>query len=283
MPLDPANSATMANYYDHANQGDFQGALQFLSEDVVYHIPGPPELVPYAGTWQGRDRVMLCFEAFNAAFGLVDMVETRTVAAADQVFSVNDEIFVARSTGRPWRVGVLHHMAFNAQHQISGLYNYTDIVPAVQALGGHNAVLAPVLPPEPLPGEPDVSDTVVTDLVRRYYDTFPAIGDVISDDVNALVPGDPRRLRFSGDWSGRTQILRMATHMANTLTVATRDIKDIVVEAGTAAAVVHLTGVFVPTGESFDVQGVDYFQCTVGDRIGRITSFLDTYLLTGAA
>ena len=63
MSLDSKNAETMARYYERTNVGDFLGALEFLSEDVVYRIPGPADRVPYSGEWHGKNQVLLCFEA----------------------------------------------------------------------------------------------------------------------------------------------------------------------------------------------------------------------------
>ena len=115
MSLNAKNKKTIDAYYAHANSGDFSGALQYLSEDVIYRIPGPIGTVAYSGEWRGRDRVMMLFEAFNASFGIVDMTEIRSIATENDAVSMNDEIFTARGTGRPWRVGVAHHMRFNTE------------------------------------------------------------------------------------------------------------------------------------------------------------------------
>ena len=200
--LTAENQAVMENYYDHTNVGDFLGATQFLSDDVVYRIPGPPSIVAYSGEWVGKERVVQLFQAFNSAFSLVDMVETRTVTSPSEVLSINDEIFVARGTGRPWRVGVVHHMKFR-NGKIYSLTNYTDIVPAIQALAGRNATEIPMLPSDLFAGESSVPSEEAAKVIGRYYEQFPNVDDLVNDDVTALMPGDPRRLRWSGKWSGR--------------------------------------------------------------------------------
>jgi ketosteroid isomerase-like protein len=219
MPLSEKNAATMDRYYELTNVGDFLGALELLSDDVTYRIPGPPDLVPYSGVWQGKNQVMLCFEAFNAAFGLVDMAETRSIAGPDEVFSINDEIFTSRGTGRPWRVGVTHHMRFDSDNLICALDNYTDMVAAIQALGGQNAITVPMLTPDLVPGESTVPAERARAVVERYYDRFPDIDDLLDDDVTALIPGDSRRLRFAGTWRGRAEFSQMAAYTAAALDV----------------------------------------------------------------
>jgi hypothetical protein len=41
----------MARYSERTNVGDFLGALEFLSEDVVYRIPRPADRIPYSVRW----------------------------------------------------------------------------------------------------------------------------------------------------------------------------------------------------------------------------------------
>lgn len=281
MPLDEKNAETMARYYERTNSGDFLGALELLSEDVVYSIPGPADRVPYSGEWRGKNQVMLCFEAFNAAFGLVDMAETRTVAGPDDLFSVNDEIFVARSTGQPWRVGVVHHMAFDSDHLIARLDNYTDMAAAVQALRGQTAISVPMLPPGPVPGEQDISADQARRVVESYYEASPDVADLLDEDATALIPGDPRRLRFSGTWRGRREFTEMTDYYAAALDVDECAVEHLVAEHGTVATVTHLRGTFVATSTPVDLRAVDFFQITGEGRIGRLCRYFDSCLLTG--
>lgn len=283
MTLDAKNAETMARYYERSNVGDFLGALEYLSEDVVYRIPGPAARVPYSGEWRGKNQVVLCFEAFNAAFGLVDMVETRTVSGSDEVFSFNDEIFVGRSTGRPWRVGVVHHMAFDKDHRISSLDNYTDMAAAIQALGGQNAVEVPMLPPDLVAGESEVPAEQATAIVERFYDAFPSLDgldDLLDEDATALLPGDPRRVRFAGTWRGRTEFKRMAAYLRDSFDLEDKPDRRLVAEQGTVAAMTTLRGTFVPTSTPVDLTAVDLFQITGAGRIGRLCRYFDTYQFT---
>lgn len=282
MPLNEQNTKTMSRYYDHTNAGDFLGALEFLSDDVVYRIPGPPGQVPYSGEWRGKTQVMLCFEAFNAAFGLVDMAETRTIAGPDEVFSINDEIFTARGTGRAWRVGVVHHMRFDADHKICALDNYTDMVAAVQALGGQNAITVPMLTPDLVPGEESVPAERARDLVQRFYQVFPDVDELLDDRASALLPGDSRRLRFAGHWRGRAEFGQMSAYLDAALEVEDANARHLLAENGSVAVVLDLHGTFRPTGRSVDaLPAVDFFQVTGDGKIGRFSRFFDTHLLTG--
>jgi ketosteroid isomerase-like protein len=282
MPLDEKNAETMTRYYERTNVGDFLGALEFLSEDVVYSIPGPADRVPYSGEWRGKNQVMLCFEAFNAAFGLVDMAETRTVAGPDDLFSINDEIFVSRSTGRPWRVGVVHHMSFDGDHLIARLDNYTDMVAAVQALRGQSAISVPMLPPDLVPGEQDISADQARAVVASYYQAAPDVAGLLDENATALIPGDPRRLRFSGAWRGRAEFTQMTNYHAAALVLEEQVIEHLVAENGSVAAVTHLRGTFVPTSTPVDLRAVDFFQVTGEGKVGRLCRYFDSCLLTGA-
>lgn len=280
MSLDTKNAETMARYYERTNIGDFLGALEFLSEDVVYRIPGPADRVPYSGEWRGKNQVMLCFEAFNAAFGLVDMVETRTVSGPDEVFSFNDEIFVGRSTGRPWRVGVVHRMAFDSDHRIAALDNYTDMAAAVQALAGQNAIEVPMLPPDLVPGEQDITTEQATAIVEDFYDTFPETGELLDENATALLPGDPRRLRFSGTWRGPAEFRRMAAYLRDAFDLDGKPVQRLVAEQGTVVAVTTLRGTFVPTRTPVDLTAIDLVQVTGAGRIGRWCRYFDTHEFT---
>ena len=282
MALDPKNAETLAKYYECTNVGDFQGALKYLSDDVVYVVPGPSDRVPYSGRWEGKGRVILCFQAFNAAFGLVDMAETRTITSANDVFSINDEIFTSRGTGRPWRVGVVHHITFDKNALISSLVNYTDIAPAIQALGGQTAIVSPMLQPDRVAGEDEISSDAARAVVEQYYKAFPNVADLLDDSVTALVPGDPRRLRFSGTWRGPKEVLQMTAQFAASVEVNQSTLQKIVANNGGVVAVVRLQGLFRPTKQPLDLEVVDFFQVTGPGKIGRMAAYIDTFLLTKA-
>ncbi|GAA1658069.1 hypothetical protein GCM10009765_04410 [Fodinicola feengrottensis] len=280
MPLDPKNAETMSRYYERTNTGDFFGALDFLSDDVVYTVPGPADLVPYSGQWRGKSQVMLCFQAFTAAFGLVDMVETRSVAGPSEVFSLNDEIFVGRSTRQPWRVGVVHHMIFDADNRICRLDNYTDMVTAVQALGGQSAIEVPVLPPDLVSGEQDISADAAIAAVERFYAAFPDVRELLDEKATALMPGDPRRLRFAGTWHGRDEFVRMTAAMRDSLELTDKPVPHLVAEGGAVAVTTTVRGTFVPTRTAVDLGAVDFFQVTGEGRIGRWCRYFDTHAIT---
>ncbi len=268
MSLDAKNAETMERYYERTNVGDFLGALEYLSEDVVYRIPGPADRVPYSGEWRGKNQVMLCFEAFNAAFGLVDMVETRTVSGADEVFSFNDEIFVGRSTGRPWRVGVVHRMAFDSENRIARLDNYTDMAAAVPgARRRQNAIEVPMLPrtrwPESRKSPPSKPHPSSKSLLRFFSD----IDELVDESATALMPGDPRRVRFAGTWRGRTEFTRMAAYLRDAFDLPDTPARRLVAEHGTVVAVTTLQGTFVPTRTPVDLPAIDLFLVTGSRRI----------------
>ncbi|HEX6497162.1 MAG TPA: hypothetical protein VF018_16855, partial [Acidobacteriaceae bacterium] len=206
----------------------------------------------------------------------------RTVTAPDEVLSINDEIFVARGTSRPWRVGVVHHMKFR-DGKIYSLTNYTDIVPAIQALAGKNAIEIPMLPPDLFPGESSVQSEEAETIVRRYYEQFPSVDGLLDEDATALMPGDPRRLRWSGRWRGRREFAQMCNAFSSTLQIESRVVSHVLANNGSAIATVQLQGRSIASQASFDLEGVEFFQISGERKIARLASFFDTYLVTGAA
>lgn len=53
--------------YAAFRQGDVPSVLAMLTEDVRWSTPGPPELIPYAGSRAGHEQVAGYFEAFGGA------------------------------------------------------------------------------------------------------------------------------------------------------------------------------------------------------------------------
>jgi len=274
MKLSQQNLETMNKYYEHTNTGDFRGAVQYLTDDVIYRIPGNPDIIPYSGDWKGKDRVLQVFDAFNNSFGLVDMTETVTVSGENEIMSFNDEIFVSRTSRQPWRVGVVHHMQFR-DGLISSLNNYTDMTPAIQALAGRTAISIPMLPIDPIEGIEQCSDSIAEVVIDEYYSKFPDVGSLLEDQAEALSPGDNRKFRFSGRWKGKAEVLQMLKLFVDSFIIDSSTVTGKLVNNGTVATSLILKGETKATKKPIEMKAVDLFQLNQDGKIGRISSFFD--------
>jgi len=79
------NLQTIHKVYEAFEQGDVEDVISMLTDGVTWTIPGPPEVIPYAGEKKGHDEVTGYFEAFGAA---------ETTAFEPQKFFAHDDMVV---------------------------------------------------------------------------------------------------------------------------------------------------------------------------------------------
>ena len=109
------NIQTIHKVYEAFGQGDVEGVISMLADDVTWTTPGPPDVIPYAGEKKGHDEVRGYFEAFGAA--------AQTTAFEPQKFFADDDMVV-----------VLGHYTFNVVK--TGKVVDNDFVHAFGLAGG---------------------------------------------------------------------------------------------------------------------------------------------------
>lgn len=86
--------------------GDIPGVLQAVTEDVEWFIPGPPEVIPYAGLRRGRSEVSQFFVALGGAVDFEQFEAREFVARGETIVVLGFERGRVKATGRvfdnPW-------------------------------------------------------------------------------------------------------------------------------------------------------------------------------------
>lgn len=272
--LSPTNQKTLDAYYEHTNTGDFAGALRFFADDAVYYLPAASPAVPYAGAWKGKEGVGGVYAAFGDAFALVDMTELATVSTEDELASINDEVFVAKA-GQPWRVGVAHQFKFR-DGLITRLDVHLDLGAAHEALSGRSALPSALLPVSTVPGNKTVDASTTGKVVASFMAAGAKGVEAFDRDAAVFIPGDPRRLRFAGSWTGHEEIAQAQTHWSNSYQ-GEFTVERTIVEGGNAFVMAHLKGTFTPTRVAIDQPVCLFFQLGGAGRIARVYWYLNTY------
>ena len=68
-------------------QGDIPGALRLLTDDVEWWLAGPCDILPWAGTWHGREQVGRFLAAFPETLE-IQAFEPRTFVAQGETVVV---------------------------------------------------------------------------------------------------------------------------------------------------------------------------------------------------
>lgn len=93
--------------YAAFGQGDVSGVLAMLTEDVRWSTPGPPELIPYAGSRTGHEQVAGYFEAFGGAVEVTEFEPQKFFAEEDMVVVLGHYAFRVRSTAKAVCSGIV--------------------------------------------------------------------------------------------------------------------------------------------------------------------------------
>lgn len=111
--LEAENVRLLHQLYSAVTRGDFDAACDYMAEDVVLEILGPPAM-PLTGRWQGRAQVR---EALPRNFGLLEnqQPELQTVVAqGDTVIVLARERGCYRATGREYDIHLVQQFQFLA-------------------------------------------------------------------------------------------------------------------------------------------------------------------------
>ena len=129
------NVATVNAAYAAWRRGDIPAVLDALAEDVEWVVPGPSEVMPYAGTWRGKAQMQRYFTVLSETVEFEQYELESVVAQGDQVVVVGRSRVLAKQTGRAFDDHFAHWFEFRGGKAARMRY-YTDTAAAVAALSG---------------------------------------------------------------------------------------------------------------------------------------------------
>ncbi|MEO7502748.1 MAG: nuclear transport factor 2 family protein [Gemmatimonadaceae bacterium] len=108
-----------------------------LADNVEWIVPGPPNILPFAGTWRGLDGVAEFARLLDATMRY-DRVELQEyLVSANSVAAVFLGEGIARATGRPFRSEILRLYTFDsAGEKIIRVRNFYDTGAYITAVRG---------------------------------------------------------------------------------------------------------------------------------------------------
>ncbi|HEY0489552.1 MAG TPA: nuclear transport factor 2 family protein [Telluria sp.] len=102
-----ANIDVIRRVYHAFVNGDSQGLLSCLAQDIAWEEPEVPNL-PFAGKRQGRDHVAEFFRTVAALQQLRDFRPIEFIAQGDRVISLGHYEWTVRATGADWGSDWVH-------------------------------------------------------------------------------------------------------------------------------------------------------------------------------
>ena len=93
------NARIVKEAYASFEKGDTNAILDLLAIDVEWIVPGPPDILPLAGTYRGRGEVAKFFEKLAAEETYERFEPTDVISEADKVVVFVDYRAAIKSTG----------------------------------------------------------------------------------------------------------------------------------------------------------------------------------------
>ena len=94
------NKGLVQQLYASFGRGDIPAILDSLTDDVEWHVMGPPDIVPWAGTRRGREQAAEFFRGVGETLDIERFEARAMVAEGDTVVVVGWERSRVKSTGR---------------------------------------------------------------------------------------------------------------------------------------------------------------------------------------
>jgi len=127
------NLATVQSLYAAFGLGDIPTLLAALTDDVEWILPGPPELIPFAGRHRGQEGVVQFFAALNETLEFEKLEAEDFFAKGDKVVVLGRSRTRMKSTARTvdndWAAAITLRDGQVARYQI-----YEDTAALASAL-----------------------------------------------------------------------------------------------------------------------------------------------------
>ncbi len=93
------NLEVVQQLYANFGKGDIPAVLLVLTDDIVWHSPGPKEILPWAGTYRGK-QVEQWFTVLGGALDILKFEPQEFISQGDKVVALGYEQARVKSTGR---------------------------------------------------------------------------------------------------------------------------------------------------------------------------------------
>jgi ketosteroid isomerase-like protein len=126
------NVQTIKEAYAAFERGDIPSLLNMVSEDVEWHIPGPSDIVPFAGEFRGREGVGRFFAALGGAEDVEIFEPQEFIAQGDKVVVVGRYRGRVKANGQADDIEFVHIFTVR-DRRITNYRQYNDTAQTVAA------------------------------------------------------------------------------------------------------------------------------------------------------
>lgn len=136
--MEHQNLATVEEAYAAFSRNDIPALLDVLADNVDWLMPGPPNLLPYAGPRRGPQQVAAFFEALNEAEEIELFKANDFIEGENKVIVLGSYRARARVTGRVISLQWVHVVTL-CSGKIDRLHGFFDTAAVVAAHKGTGA------------------------------------------------------------------------------------------------------------------------------------------------
>jgi ketosteroid isomerase-like protein len=126
------NVKTVQEAYAAFGRGDIPALLDLLSEDVSWLMPGPADIIPFAGRYEGREGVGRFFAALDGAEAVERFEPGEFVAQGDKVVVLGHYTGRIRANGQADDIEFVHVFTVR-DGKITDYRQYNDTAPSIAA------------------------------------------------------------------------------------------------------------------------------------------------------
>ncbi len=124
----------VGGFFGALGEGDVPRAMALLADDVRWTYHGPPDVIPWAGTFTGPEGVGAFFGKFGEVADPIEMTSCSMVEADGLVYARGIERSKVKATGKEYSVEWVHVIA-TADGKIATFDEYLDTATIAAALG----------------------------------------------------------------------------------------------------------------------------------------------------
>lgn len=115
----------VGGFFAAFGQGDMDGAMTFLADDIRWTYHGPSDVIPWGGTFTGRGGVLDFFAKFSGAAEPIAMTPKAMVELEGLVYVRGIEHTRIKATGKEYAVEWVHVLS-TANGKITSFDEYMD-------------------------------------------------------------------------------------------------------------------------------------------------------------
>jgi ketosteroid isomerase-like protein len=299
--LDP--EPLLRQMYAALGRGDIASVLDLMADDVSWEVPGPQDVLPWAGRRQGREGVAEFFDLLGKTVEIGSFTPQRFIAQGNTVAAVIDDQSASKATGLRYQGGVVQWITVRGG-KIKAMQYYMDTFPIVEAfLGGRPFTLNPTDPPShyvavPVPGKRS-TDSIIFDpaelevapaavqVVRRMYAALqaldvPRVREVFADDVLWDIFGPPDLLSWAGPRHGPDAAAESAAQIIETMKFDHFKPTRSIYQGDTVAVVIDEGGISKATGQPFSTSVVHVVRVNPAGRVDLFRNYINTMWIVEA-